>query len=94
MIPTPGYLRLPPELTGVDADIIVILGERFPMIGAQSLAPILERRRESHSGLLCSQVKIFMSIPDNSFSKGAPKRRKGVKNILRVAQADSSKHNS
>ena len=37
MIPTPGYLRLPPELTGVDADIIVILGERFPMIGAHKV---------------------------------------------------------
>lgn len=33
----PGHLVLPPELTGVDAKIIVVLGDRFPMIGAHKV---------------------------------------------------------
>ena len=35
--PTPGYLRLPAALTGVEADIVVLLGERFPMIGSHKV---------------------------------------------------------
>ena len=34
---TPAYLRLPRELTGTDAEILVILGDRFPMIGAHKV---------------------------------------------------------
>ena len=34
---TPAYLRLPRELTGIDAEILVILGDRFPMIGAHKV---------------------------------------------------------
>ena len=34
---TPGYLVLPPELTGVKAPIVVLLGCRFPMIGAHKV---------------------------------------------------------
>jgi cysteine synthase len=33
----PGHLVLPKELTGVDAKIIVALGDRFPMIGAHKV---------------------------------------------------------
>ena len=33
----PGHLVLPPELTGVDAKIIVVLGDRFPMIHAHKV---------------------------------------------------------
>lgn len=33
----PGYLTLPRSLTGVDAPILVALGERFPMIGAHKV---------------------------------------------------------
>jgi cysteine synthase len=33
----PGYLDLPPALTGVSARILVALGERFPMIGAHKV---------------------------------------------------------
>jgi len=34
---TPDYVRLPKELTGVDSEIIVALGDRFPMIGAHKV---------------------------------------------------------
>ena len=34
---TPGFVRLPKALTGVDAQIIVALGDRFPMIGAHKV---------------------------------------------------------
>jgi len=33
----PGYLRLPPALTGVEAEIVIALGERFPMIAAHKV---------------------------------------------------------
>jgi cysteine synthase A len=33
----PGHLVLPPELTGVEAPIVVLLGSRFPMIGAHKV---------------------------------------------------------
>jgi cysteine synthase len=33
----PGYLELPGELTGVDARILIALGNRFPMIGAHKV---------------------------------------------------------
>ena len=33
----PGYIVLPPELTGVKAKILVALGERFPMISAHKV---------------------------------------------------------
>src|SRR5262245_23447196 len=33
----PGHLVLPPELTGVRAPIVVLLGRRFPMIGAHKV---------------------------------------------------------
>jgi len=33
----PGYVVLPPELTGVAAPIVVLLGRRFPMIGAHKV---------------------------------------------------------
>jgi cysteine synthase len=35
----PGYLVLDKELTGVDAPIVVLLGDRFPMIGAHKVLP-------------------------------------------------------
>ncbi len=35
----PGYIVLPPELTGVKAPILVMLGRRFPMIGAHKVLP-------------------------------------------------------
>ncbi len=35
----PGYFVLPPELTGVKAPIVVMLGRRFPMIGAHKVLP-------------------------------------------------------
>jgi cysteine synthase len=34
---TPGHVVLPPELTGVRAPIVVLLGRRFPMIGAHKV---------------------------------------------------------
>jgi len=34
---TPGHIRLPKALTGVEAEIVVALGERFPMIGAHKV---------------------------------------------------------
>ena len=34
---TPGYVVLPPELTGVAAPVVVLLGCRFPMIGAHKV---------------------------------------------------------
>ena len=33
----PAHLLLPPELTGVDAPIVVLIGRRFPMIGAHKV---------------------------------------------------------
>lgn len=39
VVDTPGYLVLPPELTGVKAKILVALGERFPMITAHKVLP-------------------------------------------------------
>lgn len=33
----PGHVVLPKELTGVDARIVVVLGDRFPMIGAHKV---------------------------------------------------------
>jgi cysteine synthase len=35
----PGYIVLPPELTGVKAPILVMLGRRFPMIAAHKVLP-------------------------------------------------------
>jgi cysteine synthase len=35
--PTPEHVMLPPELTGVEAKIVVALGDRFPMIGAHKV---------------------------------------------------------
>src|SRR5262249_44841941 len=37
MTDTPGYMVLPPELTGVKAPLVVLLGRRFPMIGAHKV---------------------------------------------------------
>jgi cysteine synthase len=37
MTDTPGYMVLPPELTGVKAPLVVLLGHRFPMIGAHKV---------------------------------------------------------
>ena len=37
LIDVPEHVVLPPELTGVDARIIVALGDRFPMIGAHKV---------------------------------------------------------
>src|SRR6185312_1310627 len=37
MVDTPGHIVLPPELTGVKAPIVVLLGGRFPMIGAHKV---------------------------------------------------------
>ena len=36
-VPTPGFVELRRELTGVDAPIAVALGDRFPMIGAHKV---------------------------------------------------------
>ena len=33
----PGHVELPPKLTGVKARIVVVLGRRFPMIGAHKV---------------------------------------------------------
>jgi len=35
----PDHLVLPPQLTGVEAPIVVLLGSRFPMIGAHKVLP-------------------------------------------------------
>jgi len=35
----PGHVVLPREFTGVDATIVVMLGDRFPMIGAHKVLP-------------------------------------------------------
>ncbi len=35
--PTPGHVVLPPELTGVEAKIVVAFGDRFPMIHAHKV---------------------------------------------------------
>src|SRR5690349_15544714 len=37
MTDTPGYMFLPPELTGVKAPLVVLLGRHFPMIGAHKV---------------------------------------------------------
>ncbi len=37
MVDVPEHLVLPKELTGVDAPIVVMLGDRFPMIGAHKV---------------------------------------------------------
>ena len=37
LVDTPGHIVLPPELTGVDATIVVALGNRFPMIRAHKV---------------------------------------------------------
>jgi len=37
--PVPQHIVLPPELTGVDAKIVVLFGNRFPMIGAHKVLP-------------------------------------------------------
>jgi hypothetical protein len=36
-VDVPGHVVLPPSLTGVDAPIVVALGDRFPMIGAHKV---------------------------------------------------------
>ena len=36
-VDVPGHIELPPEITGVPARIVVILGERFPMISAHKV---------------------------------------------------------
>ena len=36
-VEVPGYLELPTELTGVEARILIALGNRFPMIGAHKV---------------------------------------------------------
>lgn len=36
-VAVPDHLVLPPELTGVEARIVVLLGDRFPMIGAHKV---------------------------------------------------------
>jgi cysteine synthase len=36
-VPVPEHLVLPKELTGVDATIVVVLGDRFPLIGAHKV---------------------------------------------------------
>src|SRR5713226_9748769 len=36
-VDVPEHVVLPPELTGVDARIVVALGDRFPMIGAHKV---------------------------------------------------------
>lgn len=36
-VPLPAHVVLPPELTGVDAPIVVLLADRFPMIGAHKV---------------------------------------------------------
>lgn len=38
-VDVPGYLVLPESLTGVKAPIVVLLGRRFPMIGAHKVLP-------------------------------------------------------
>ncbi|HBR43898.1 MAG TPA: pyridoxal-5'-phosphate-dependent protein subunit beta, partial [Afipia sp.] len=38
-IDVPGYIVLPEALTGVKAPIVVLLGRRFPMIGAHKVLP-------------------------------------------------------
>jgi cysteine synthase A len=38
-VDTPGHLVLPPEMTGVAAPIVVLLGRRFPMISAHKVLP-------------------------------------------------------
>jgi cysteine synthase len=38
-VDVPGYLLLPKELTGVDAQIAVVYGNRFPMIGSHKVLP-------------------------------------------------------
>lgn len=35
----PGHILLPREITGVEAQILVLLGDRFPMIGAHKVLP-------------------------------------------------------
>ena len=37
LIDIPGHIVLPPELTGVQAPIVVLLGSRFPMIGSHKV---------------------------------------------------------
>jgi len=37
LVDVPVHLALPPELTGVDARIVVALGDRFPMIGSHKV---------------------------------------------------------
>ncbi|MGH2626152.1 MAG: pyridoxal-5'-phosphate-dependent protein subunit beta, partial [Anaerolineales bacterium] len=36
-VPLPEHLLLPKALTGVDARIVIVLGDRFPMIGAHKV---------------------------------------------------------
>ncbi len=36
-VAVPGHLVLPRELTGIDAPIVVLIGRRFPMIGAHKV---------------------------------------------------------
>jgi cysteine synthase len=38
-VPVPDHIVLPKALTGVDAPIVVIIGSRFPMIGAHKVLP-------------------------------------------------------
>ena len=37
LVDVPGHIVLPPELTGVKSPIVVLLGRRFPMIGAHKV---------------------------------------------------------
>ena len=38
-VPIPDHIVLPKALTGVDAPIVVMIGSRFPMIGAHKVLP-------------------------------------------------------
>ena len=37
LVSVPCYITLPPALSGVPATIVVVLGDRFPMIGAHKV---------------------------------------------------------
>ena len=101
VVDVPEHLVLPRELTGVDATIVVALGDRFPLIGAHKvlaaygcLAPRLVSGRvrpDSSSGRLAVHRQLLPRRRRDLPAAGLPRRRRAARGheprALRLARA-------
>ena len=103
-VDVPDHLVLPAELTGVDATIVVALGDRFPMIGAHKvlaaygcLAPrvVTGQFDPTHApGDLALDRKLLPRRGGDLAAHGLPRRRRAARGdepgALRLARATGS----